>query len=136
MAKNPIKHPPACPCDSNKAYDNCCQPYHRGLLAAPSAEALMRSRYSAYVLQLEEYLLRTWHPDSRPDHLGLENDTRAKWLGLTVIRHELGESDCAIVEFSARYKIGGKAEKLHETSRFLQINHEWFYVDGTESNST
>jgi SEC-C motif-containing protein len=135
MAKNLKPHTLACPCGSNKTYDNCCQPYHRGL-AAPTAEALMRSRYSAYVLQLEEYLLRTWHPDTRPDHLGLENYTRTKWLGLSVKRHELEEPDSAIVEFIARYKVGGKAEKLHETSRFLQINHEWFYVDDAASSST
>lgn len=135
MAKNLKPHTLACPCGSNKTYDNCCQPYHRGL-AAPTAEALMRSRYSAYVLQLEEYLLRTWHPDTRPDHLGLENDTRTKWLGLSVKRHELEEPDSAIVEFIARYKVGGKAEKLHETSRFLQINHEWFYVDDAAPSST
>ncbi|PKO25202.1 MAG: hypothetical protein CVU35_05350 [Betaproteobacteria bacterium HGW-Betaproteobacteria-8] len=135
MAKNPKKHSLACPCGSNKAYDNCCQPYHNGL-PAPTAEALMRSRYSAYVLRLEEYLLRTWHPDTRPDPLGLENDTQTKWLGLSVKRHELGGPDCAIVEFIARYKVGGKAEKLHETSRFLKIDNEWFYVDDAGSSST
>jgi len=135
MAKTSQKNPAACYCGSNKAYDNCCQPYHNGLVA-PTAEALMRSRYSAYVLRLEAYLLRTWHPDTRPGHLGLENDTQPKWLGLSVKRHESGEPDSAIVEFIARYKVGGKAEKLHETSRFLKIDHEWFYVDDTGSSNT
>jgi len=135
MAKNPKNHPLACPCGSNIAYDICCQPYHHGLVA-PTAEALMRSRYSAYVLQLEEYLLRTWHPNTRPDHLGLERDTQTKWSGLSVKRHEVTGSNSAIVEFIAHYKVDGKAEKLHETSRFLQIKHEWFYVDDAGSSST
>lgn len=134
MAKTSRKNPAACYCGSNKAYDNCCQPYHRGL-TAPTAEALMRSRYSAYALRLEEYLLRTWHPDTRPDHLGLENDTQTKWLDLSVKRHEAEGPDFAIVEFIARYKLGGKAGKLHETSRFLKICHEWFYVDDAGSSS-
>ncbi|PKO50713.1 MAG: hypothetical protein CVU26_09595, partial [Betaproteobacteria bacterium HGW-Betaproteobacteria-2] len=95
MAKNLKTHSPSCPCGSNRTYDNCCQPYHNGLVV-PTAVALMRSRYSAYVLRLEGYLLKTWHPDTRPDHLGLENDTQTKWLGLSVKRHELGGPDCAI----------------------------------------
>jgi SEC-C motif-containing protein len=135
MAKNLKTHSPSCPCGSNRTYDNCCQPYHNGLVV-PTAVALMRSRYSAYVLRLEGYLLKTWHPDTRPDHLGLENDTQTKWLSLSVKHHELGGADSAIVEFIARYKLGGKAERLHETSRFLKIGHEWFYVDDAATSST
>lgn len=88
----------------------------------------MRSRYSAYVLGLEEYLLDTWHPSTRPQYLNLAND-RTKWLGLEVKRFEPND-ESAIVEFIARYKINGKAEKLHETSRFKRIAQRWFYVDG------
>ncbi len=135
MAKNLKQHPPVCPCGSNKPYDDCCRPYHVGL-AALSAEALMRSRYSAYVFQLEEYLLQTWHPDTRPERLGLENDTQPKWLGLSVKRHELMGSNAAIVEFVARYKLGGKAEKLHETSSFLKIDDRWFYFDDAGSSNS
>lgn len=116
-----------CPCGSGALYQDCCEPYHLSL-AAPSAEKLMRSRYSAYVLGLEEYLLDTWHPSTRPQYLNLAND-RTKWLGLEVKRLEPND-ESAIVEFIARYKINGKAEKLHETSRFKRIAQRWFYVDG------
>lgn len=88
----------------------------------------MRSRYSAYVLGLEEYLLNTWHPNTRPQYLNLSQD-RTQWLGLEVKRFE-PDDDNAIVEFVAKYKINGKAEKLHETSRFKRIATRWFYVDG------
>ncbi|NBQ85185.1 MAG: hypothetical protein EBU03_03550 [Methylophilaceae bacterium] len=116
-----------CPCGSGALYQDCCEPYHLSL-AAPSAEKLMRSRYSAYVLGLEEYLLDTWHPSTRPEYLNLAND-RTKWLGLEVKRFEPND-ESAIVEFIARYKTNGKAEKLHETSRFKRIAQRWFYVDG------
>jgi SEC-C motif-containing protein len=116
-----------CPCGSGALYQDCCEPYHLSL-AAPSAEKLMRSRYSAYVLRLEEYLLDTWHPSTRPQYLNLAND-RTKWLGLEVKRFEPND-ESAIVEFIARYKTNGKAEKLHETSRFKRIAQRWFYVDG------
>jgi SEC-C motif-containing protein len=116
-----------CPCGSGALYQDCCEPYHLSL-AAPSAEKLMRSRYSAYVLGLEEYLLDTWHPSTRPQYLNLAND-RTKWLGLEVKRFEPND-ESAIVEFIARYKTNDKAEKLHETSRFKRIAQRWFYVDG------
>lgn len=88
----------------------------------------MRSRYSAYVLGLEEYLLNTWHPNTRPKYLNLAND-RNKWLGLEVIRFEPND-DQAIVEFVASYKDNGKTEKLHEVSQFRRIAGRWYYVDG------
>lgn len=90
----------------------------------------MRSRYTAYVLNLEDYLLQTWHPDMRPISLDLAQDTQAKWLGLQVIRFELTGENTAIVEFMARYKVNGKAEKLHELSRFIKIGQSWYYLDG------
>lgn len=88
----------------------------------------MRSRYSAYVLGLEEYLLNTWHPNTRPQALNLKQD-RTQWLGLEVKRFDLNDEQ-AIVEFIARYKINGKAGKMQETSRFKRIATRWFYVDG------
>jgi SEC-C motif-containing protein len=97
---------------------------------APTAEALMRSRYSAYVLHLEDYLLESWHSSTRPVSLDLENASGTKWLGLKVLRAETG-GDRAVVEFVARYKIGGgSAVRLHETSRFLHEDGRWFYLDG------
>lgn len=89
----------------------------------------MRSRYSAFVLKLEPYLLATWHPDTRPALLDLADDT-TKWLGLEVKRHDT-DGDRATVEFIARYKVGGKATRLHEISRFVRENGHWLYIDGT-----
>lgn len=121
--------PAPCPCGSAQRYADCCAPLHEGN-AAPTAEALMRSRYSAYVLGLEPYLLATWHAASRPAQLGLAEDDQPQWLGLTVRRHEATSADSAIVEFVARYKTGGRAHRLHETSRFIREDGRWYYVDG------
>ncbi|MBU1237992.1 MAG: SEC-C domain-containing protein [Gammaproteobacteria bacterium] len=120
---------PTCPCGSGKPLDDCCGRYLAGT-AAPTAEALMRSRYCAYTLMREDYLLATWHPSTRPPELGLSNEATTKWLGLDVRRHEQQDSDHAIVEFVARYKINGRAHRLHETSRFVREDGRWFYVDG------
>lgn len=97
--------------------------------AALDAEALMRSRYTAFALRLEDYLLQSWHPDTRPESLDLSQDN-TKWLGLKISRHEVTGENSAIVEFIARYKINGKAEKLHEVSRFIKIENRWYYLDG------
>jgi SEC-C motif-containing protein len=123
-----IALPTLCPCGSGKPYAACCGPLHAGTAAA-TAEALMRSRYGAYVLGLEEYLLATWHPQTRPAALGLGEEAPAKWLGLAVKRHE-AEGDAASVEFVARYKVGGRAHRLHEVSRFRREGGRWYYLDG------
>ncbi|MFT3849972.1 MAG: YchJ family metal-binding protein [Propionivibrio sp.] len=118
----------ACPCGEPRRYDQCCQPCHAGA-AAPTAEALMRSRYSAYVLGLEAYLQATWHASTRPPALDpAGHDTR--WLGLEVKRHASTGADTAIVEFVARYKLGGRAHRLHEVSRFVREDGRWYYLDG------
>ena len=117
----------ACPCGGG-AYLLCCERWHRGA-AAPSAELLMRSRYSAYVLGLDDYLLATWHPQTRPAAQDLQGD-EARWLGLAV-RSAQEQGDEATVEFIARYRIAGRAHRLHETSRFLREGGRWFYLDGT-----
>lgn len=126
-----------CPCGSPRPYAACCQPLHQGAAAA-SAEALMRSRYSAYVLGLEDYLLATWHADTRPAALDLGAEPRAKWLGLEVKRHQPPGNaladDEARVEFVARYKVGGRAHRLHEVSRFRRVDGRWYYVDGEFPN--
>lgn len=117
----------ACPC-GGKDYASCCAPYHQGL-PAPDAQALMRSRYSAYVLKLEDYLLATWHASTRPETLELWADS-SRWLGLEIKRHEVQEPDQATVEFVARYKIAGRAYRLHELSRFVREDGRWYYLDG------
>lgn len=124
-----------CPCRGPadaRRYQDCCGRYHAGPahLAAPDAEALMRSRYSAYVLDQLDYLLDTWHPGTRPATIE-PNPPGWKWLGLEVRRHLTTDSDHATVEFVARSKLGGRAQRLHETSRFVREGGRWFYVDGT-----
>ena len=89
----------------------------------------MRSRYTAYVLKLEDYLLNTWHPRTRPPELELAASPR-RWLGLKVLRHEPVTDGTALVEFIARYKAGGLAHELRETSRFVRENGRWLYIDG------
>lgn len=118
-----------CPCGSGRAYDACCGCWHRGE-AAPDAEKLMRSRYVAYVMGLEDYLLATWHPATRPAALDLAAPPRPQWLGLTVKAHVPLDTAHATVEFVARYRTGGRAFRLHEHSRFERIGGRWFYVDG------
>jgi SEC-C motif-containing protein len=120
-----------CPCGRPAAYAACCGRWHAGPqhLQAPDAEALMRSRYTAFVLGLADYLLATWHPNTRP--ATLEPDPPGlKWLGLQVRRHTPRDADHAEVEFVARSKLGGRAHRLHETSRFVREHGQWFYVDG------
>ncbi len=119
-----------CPCGSNKTYSECCARYLVGNETPATAETLMRSRYTAYTLFNEEYLLKTWHPSTRPQQLGLAEDTSSKWLGLQVKRHEQQDNTHALVEFVARYKVSGRAHRLHEVSRFVCEDGRWFYVDG------
>ena len=122
----------ACPCGNSRPYADCCGRYLDQGETAPTAEALMRSRYNAYALQREDYLLATWHVSTRPARLGLAEDVPAKWLGLEVKRHEQQDENQAIVEFVARYKINGRAHRLHEVSRFVRESGRWFYLDGEE----
>lgn len=120
-----------CPCGSGKTYAQCCKLLHDGGIAA-TAEALMRSRYSAYVAKLEPYLLATWHDTLRPAALDPDEDEKLTWLGLTVKRHAITGDNSATVEFVARYRIGGgSAVRLHEISRFVREDGRWFYLDGS-----
>ncbi len=133
---------PLCPCcgyagvtakpleSANKKYADCCSRYLDDGKVAPTAEALMRSRYTAYTLNREDYLLATWHHSTCPASLELTSEPRKKWLGLEVKRHEQPESNHALVEFVARHKVNGRAHRLHEISRFVREAGQWFYVDG------
>jgi len=87
----------------------------------------MRSRYCAYVLQLTDYLLDTWHPSTAPGELDL---SPVKWLGLEV-RATQASGDAGVVEFVARCRDGqGRAQRMHETSRFVREQGRWYYIDG------
>ncbi len=119
-----------CPCGSGGAFGECCSPYLAGTAEAPTAERLMRSRYTAYVLGNAEYLSRTWHPATRPADLGLDDGTT--WQGLTVISTSGGgEADeRGIVEFTARCRVKETPGNLHEVSEFVRQQGRWFYLDG------
>ncbi|MEO8810699.1 MAG: YchJ family metal-binding protein [Rhodanobacter sp.] len=121
----------ACPCGNPIGYAACCGPLHEGV-AATTAEQLMRSRYSAYVLRREDYLLASWHPDTRPATLRLAAQQPApSWLGLELRRQQQIDDEHAIVEFVARYRLGGgRAQRQHEASRFAREDGRWYYVDG------
>ena len=129
----------ACPCgrvDAKKrpvAYADCCGRFvdHFSTAPAPDAEHLMRSRYSAFVLERADYLLASWHSTTRPASLDLDEAT--KWLGLEVREHKATGADTAEVEFVARYRVQGKAVRLHERSRFVREDGRWLYVDGDQS---
>ena len=112
-----------CPCGSGEALPDCCLPYIRGERLAASAEILMRSRYCAYALGHEKYLLDSWHHSTRPQSVQL--DASLKWLRLKIID---SESLADEVEFIATYKLNGKAHKLREKSRFVLESGEWFYL--------
>lgn len=126
----PIDTP--CPCDSGQPYAQCCGRWHEGpqQLQAPDAATLMRSRYSAYVLDLREYLLATWHPSHRPADLP-PPEPGLRWLGLQLKQHSSTGLDTAEVEFVARSKLGGRAHRLHETSRFVREGGRWYYTEGS-----
>ena len=120
-----------CPCGTALPYARCCGRWHEGPehLQAPTAEALMRSRYSAFVLGLRHYLLATWHPSTRPPTLE-PNEPGLRWLGLDVKRHDVQDDTHATVEFVARSKLAGRAHRLHEHSRFVREDGRWYYLDG------
>ncbi|MFI1724301.1 YchJ family protein [Streptomyces sp. NPDC020489] len=116
----------SCPCGLPEPYERCCGRYHSGAAAAPTAEALMRSRYCAFVQQDAAYLLRTWHPRTRPASLDL--DGRMRWTGLEILDTTDGSAFHSVgtVTFRASYRGGS----LHERSRFERVDGAWVYVDG------
>ncbi|MBC9953052.1 hypothetical protein ICM05_00120 [Leucobacter sp. cx-42] len=119
-----------CPCRSGAVYANCCEPIHLGAVEAPTAERLMRSRYSAFALGLAPYLLRSWHHETRPASLDLDADV--KWLGLVIEETVAGGPFDAegIVEFTAIGRDSGGRFEQRERSRFSRVAARWVYVDG------
>ena len=118
-----------CPCGSELPYAACFGVWHAGIdqgVHAGTPEALMRSRYSAYVLGQIGYLLATWHASTSPGELDLPP---VKWLGLEV-REAMSAGDAGVVEFVARCRDAGKAQRMHETSRFVREEGRWYYIDG------
>lgn len=130
MSSSRKTNDPPCPCGNNLRLSACCGAIISGAHTATSAEALMRSRYTAYALGDADYLLKSWHPDTRPERLERDALIHSRWIGLAVKRHACEDASHATVEFVARYKVGGRAHRLHETSRFVREDGQWLYVDG------
>jgi SEC-C motif-containing protein len=135
----------ACPC-GGPSLAACCGPFLAGEALPPTAEALMRSRYTAYAQRNEDYLRATWHPSTRPNEPIIDENEKIQWLGLEVksalrLRQRKADlpdnPDSDTVEFVARFKIGGRAHRLHEVSRFVREPGaeggapRWFYLDGS-----
>ena len=128
MKKKAKHRPQPCPCGQPATLDACCGPCIEGRSIAPTAEALMRSRYTAYTQRNTDYLLDTWHASTRPP--SLETRDNPRWLGRTITQAASTGADTAIVEFIARYRSGGRAHRLHEVSRFVREDGRWRYVGG------
>ncbi len=148
MTGNPLDDDARCPCLSGDTYGSCCGRYHAGLRPgpdgaapgphAPTAEALMRSRYSAFAVGDADYLRATWHPSTRPADLDLDLDLDddVEWRRLDVVRTEAGGpfDTTGVVEFVAHHRSRtdpADRGRLHEVSRFVREGDRWSYVDGT-----
>jgi len=118
-----------CFCLSGETYSACCGRFHSGGSEAATAEQLMRSRYSAFVLLDAAYLLRTWHPDTAPTELDLDPDT--EWRRLDIVSTSRGGplDTEGTVQFTAHFRHDGGRGVQHETSRFLREGRRWYYVD-------
>jgi SEC-C motif domain protein len=118
----------ACPCGLGEAVTACCGRLHTGQTRAATAEQLMRSRYSAFALGEEVYLLESWHTSTRPARVDL--DRAQEWTGLEVLGHTGGGPFDAegTVEFRAHYRIGRRTGVLHEHSHFTREGGAWRYV--------
>ena len=130
MEKTPANND-TCPCHSGKEFNHCCRPYIEGQSNAPTAEALMRSRYVAYAQNNAEYILKTWHESTRPEQD--PTDEKVHWIGLQILRTEDGmeNDERGLVEFRARCRIKGQSAGIDEASEFIKENGRWFYVDGS-----
>ncbi len=120
-----------CPCGSNQKSIVCCGKFHKGKLHAPTAEALMRSRYSAYVLEIPQYIYRTWDEDTRPTLQSLKEAKTENFIALEILSSKNGGlSDIdGTVEFVAKFKIGNDLFEHHENSAFRRVKNHWVYVD-------
>ncbi|MDA1358903.1 YchJ family protein [Glycomyces luteolus] len=124
------RQPRPCPCGSGAAYTACCGPLHAGTAKAATAEALMRSRYSAFALGDAAYLLRTWHPSTRPERLDLAADDR-RFTGLEILEATGGSPlhTQGTVRFRAHYTDAEGPGSQTENSAFEHIGGDWTYVD-------
>lgn len=130
-----------CACDSSKKYSECCEPYIKGIKPAPTALALMRSRYTAFAVGAMDYIYKTHHESTKKelDMDGVKSwATNSEWLGLEIRGTDRGsEKDTeGSVEFKCKFKFNGSEQSHHELSTFKKEGNEWFFVDGVMRNNT
>ena len=131
-----MKKTDLCPCCSGKPYGDCCNVFLGSTTPTATAEQLMRSRYTAFVLQKAQYLVDTHHPDFRSqDELkSLKKSFKGMvWHDLEIIHTELGQvvDATGVVEFKASFSCLGKHDVIHERSSFVKEQEQWFYTTGT-----
>lgn len=131
----------ACPCGSGKTFSDCCEPYIKGAKKAPSAEALMRSRYSAFATGAMDYIYNTHHESTRGelDMEGVKSwALNSEWLGLEIRETDKGQEKDSEgkVEFKCKFNYNGQEQTHHELSSFIKEKGEWFFVDGVLRNNT
>ncbi|BDI22884.1 YchJ family protein [Herbiconiux sp. L3-i23] len=127
---DPVAASDRCPCGSSVSYSECCGPVHAGE-PVETAEQLMRSRYSAFVLGCGDYLLDSWHPSTRPRSVSTDDDTAWRRLQIVDVVAGTAADEEGVVEFRATYRSsGGGVNVLHERSRFRRVGGAWKYVDG------
>lgn len=121
----------ACPCGSKLHYSDCCRPAHVGERPSPTAERLMRSRFSAYALHFAPYLLATWHSSTRPPRIEFDDDFTWRRLQIVDVAQGTEDDTEGIVEFRAAYRTAEGVGLLHERSAFVREGEQWYYLDGT-----
>ncbi|MDB1090052.1 YchJ family metal-binding protein [Streptomyces sp. ACA25] len=132
-APRKLPDPSTCMCGLAVPYDACCGRLHRGQSTAATPEQLMRSRFSAFAVQDEAYLLRSWHPTTRPP--GIDFDPALRWRRLEILDSSGGSAfhTEGTVEFRAHWTRRGQPGALHENSRFLRAGAAWLYLEGNVS---
>lgn len=124
----------SCPCGSKAAYEQCCKIAHTNHSAVTTPEQLMRSRYSAHVFGLVDYVINTYHPscNAEEQRSGISDSIQSDWCGLEVLNIDDGShKDEGFVEFKAHFNEDGQQYCLAERSRFIRENGLWYYIDGT-----
>jgi len=127
-----LMNKPVCPCGSNLQYDFCCRIFHDNIKIPLTAESLMRSRFTAYAMKNEAYLLETWEESKRPKEIGFSKEI-AEWTKLEIVNTKKGkEKDSkGIVEFKAYYTQDDETYVMNEISRFIKSSGRWLYTDGS-----
>ncbi|MCK5070558.1 MAG: SEC-C domain-containing protein [Desulfocapsa sp.] len=132
-----VKQDAKCPCCSDLPFSDCCKPFIQGQKTAKTAEQLMRSRYTAFTLADNQYLMDSWAKETRPKEIHTEDDT-IQWLSLEIKECENGtiKDTDGFVGFTARFLSGGHLCKLHEKSSFIKEDNVWYYLDGETESET